>query len=249
MARIRTIKPEFFHSLTLAECSTRARLLFVGLWTHCDDEGRAVDEPRIIKGALFPLDDDITSRDVDADLASLEGVGAIRRYVFEGKRYLVVCNWHHQKIDRPSKSRLPAPPEVFDEGSSNDQRALDGVQRSYLGPGPSTGDLGSRSDGSDDDSQHNSQERDVPESSSSLFEVTIQALAEARWMKADKARIKGEKAAWLAGTAKNIRSEHGASIADALEAGDTPQQIVARAIGDTVFAATACKNVLLGGAA
>jgi hypothetical protein len=33
MARIRSIKPEFFTSLTIGSLSERARLAFIGIWT------------------------------------------------------------------------------------------------------------------------------------------------------------------------------------------------------------------------
>ena len=39
MARIRTVKPEFWASEQVMECSPIARLLFIGLWNFCDDAG------------------------------------------------------------------------------------------------------------------------------------------------------------------------------------------------------------------
>jgi hypothetical protein len=57
MARIRSIKPEFFTSLTIGSLSERARLAFIGIWTFVDDYGRAVDDARLVKAAVFPLDD------------------------------------------------------------------------------------------------------------------------------------------------------------------------------------------------
>lgn len=63
MARIRTIKPEFWVSEQIAECSTSARLLFVGLWNFCDDAGVHPAKPKTLKAELFPMDD-ITTGDV-----------------------------------------------------------------------------------------------------------------------------------------------------------------------------------------
>jgi hypothetical protein len=34
MARIRSIKPEFFTSISIADLSRDARLMFIGMWTH-----------------------------------------------------------------------------------------------------------------------------------------------------------------------------------------------------------------------
>lgn len=111
MARIRTIKPEFFTSLTVADLTPEQRLTFIGLWTHADDEGRCVDDPRLIKAAIWPLDDR-TAADIEIDLKALTESSLITRYVLNRKRYLAVTNWsEHQRINRPTESKLPAPEE------------------------------------------------------------------------------------------------------------------------------------------
>lgn len=111
MARIRTIKPEFFTSETIAALSTEARLTFIGLWTAADDHGRAVDNPRILKGALWPLDDDVTPTDVSLHIHSLAELGLVERYEADGRRYLLICGWdEHQRMNRKSSPKHPAPP-------------------------------------------------------------------------------------------------------------------------------------------
>ncbi|MEU9436556.1 hypothetical protein [Streptomyces sp. NPDC048252] len=109
MPRIRSIKPEFFTSLTIADLTPEQRLTFIGLWTHVDDEGRCVDDARLIKAAVWPLDDR-TAADVEVDLGVLTEASLILRYVLNQKRYLAVRAWsEHQKINRPTPSKLPAP--------------------------------------------------------------------------------------------------------------------------------------------
>lgn len=54
MARMRTIKPGFFTDEELVELPFEVRLLFVGLWTLADREGRLTDKPKQIKMAIFP---------------------------------------------------------------------------------------------------------------------------------------------------------------------------------------------------
>ena len=56
MARARNIKPGFFRNADLAELPIEARLLFIGLWTIADREGRMEDRPKQIKMELFPAD-------------------------------------------------------------------------------------------------------------------------------------------------------------------------------------------------
>ncbi|MBO4273113.1 hypothetical protein [Microbispora triticiradicis] len=112
MARIRSIKPEFFTSLTIANLDLPSRLTFIGLWTHCDDEGRCIDDARLIKAAIWPLDDR-TAADVEEDLGALSESSLITRYEVAGRRYLAVCGWaEHQRINRATKSKYPSPDQA-----------------------------------------------------------------------------------------------------------------------------------------
>src|SRR5690348_14073734 len=98
MARIRTIKPTFFTSLTVAGLTVEQRLTFIGLWTHVDDEGRCTYDPRLIKAALWPLDDR-TSKDVESDIRALTEHSLITHYVVGERSYLEVNGWaEHQRI-------------------------------------------------------------------------------------------------------------------------------------------------------
>jgi hypothetical protein len=118
MAKIRTIKPGFFTSEDVSELPLRARLTWIGLWTHCDDQGRAKDNVKLIKAAVWVLDD-VSLRDVEEDLAILAEKGRIVRYEVDGGKYLAVTNWaEHQKIARPAQSRIPAPPGARQNGGT-----------------------------------------------------------------------------------------------------------------------------------
>jgi hypothetical protein len=107
MARIRTIKPEFPQSESIGKVSRDARLLFILIWTIADDAGRTRAAPRMLASLLFPYDDDAAAK-IEGWLCELEAVGCVRRYSFEGSAYLDIPQWlKHQKIDKPSPSRLP----------------------------------------------------------------------------------------------------------------------------------------------
>lgn len=111
MARIRTIKPELPQSESMGRVSRDARLLFILLWTIADDAGRTRAASRMLASLLFPYDDD-APRLMDGWLTELEREDCIVRYQAEGTSYLEVRKWlTHQKIDRPSQSKFPAPPE------------------------------------------------------------------------------------------------------------------------------------------
>lgn len=106
MARIRSIKPEFWSSEQVMECSPIARLLFVGLWNFCDDGGNHVDSEKTIKAEIFP-GDDVSTVDVRRMLDELSSNSLIVYYTHENKRFLHVTGWHHQKIERPTYKHPP----------------------------------------------------------------------------------------------------------------------------------------------
>ncbi len=107
MARIRTIKPEFPLSESVGRLSRDARLLFIQLWLLCDDSGRTRGPSRILASLLYPFDDDALGL-MDAWLGELVREEMVCRYEHDGNTYLQVCKWlKHQKIDKPSPSRIP----------------------------------------------------------------------------------------------------------------------------------------------
>lgn len=122
MARIRSIKPEFWSSEQVMACSREARLLFVGLWNFVDDEGRISNSAKSIKAQVFPSDEDINSETVRRWLDELSSNELILQYEADGRSYLQVTGWHHQKIDRKRLSKIPAP--TLDDYSTNGRRAL-----------------------------------------------------------------------------------------------------------------------------
>ncbi|MFD6326068.1 hypothetical protein ACFWOL_25115 [Streptomyces sp. NPDC058442] len=132
MARIRTIKPEAFVSESLAAVPLTAERTFFGLLTQADDQGRHRDHAAIIAGQLWVLRPEHAPADVEKDLAQLADAGLICRYKGpDDKRYLHIVTWHeHQKINRPSKSRLPACPRHSSATSAPARTEVVGVTES-----------------------------------------------------------------------------------------------------------------------
>jgi len=116
VARIRSIKPEFFDDEDLAALSVAHRLCFVGLWTQADKAGRMDDRPARLKVRIFPFDD----VDMDTLLADLVRAGFVVRYVVGGKPYLAVRSWakHQRPRDDENESVIPAPMQVVDTPKS-----------------------------------------------------------------------------------------------------------------------------------
>lgn len=106
MARSRNIKPGFFSNEHLADLDFAARLLFIGMWTEADREGRLEDRPKRLKMALFPAD----NVDIDGMLEALELKGFIRRYEACGVKAIQVVNWskHQNPHVKEAASTIPA---------------------------------------------------------------------------------------------------------------------------------------------
>lgn len=93
MARARNIKPGVFKNEVLVELPAFTRLLFIGLWTLADREGRIEDRPKKIKLELFPYDQE----DIECALSCLHAAGFIDRYEAGGTKVIEVVNFlRHQ---------------------------------------------------------------------------------------------------------------------------------------------------------
>lgn len=104
MARIRSIKPEFWSDDTVTECSLSARLLFIGTWNFADDAGNLDRSAKQIKTRVFPID----SIDCEPLIQELIEHGLLIEYSVEGKKYLHIPGFaDHQLINRPSKPVVP----------------------------------------------------------------------------------------------------------------------------------------------
>ncbi|MFI8643863.1 hypothetical protein ACIGJK_03535 [Pseudomonas iridis] len=110
MARSRNIKPGFFSNEHLAEVDFATRLLFIGMWTEADREGRLEDRPRRLKMALFPAD----NVDIEKMLADLDHLGFIARYTVGSFRAIQIVNWakHQNPHLKEAKSTIPEMPVV-----------------------------------------------------------------------------------------------------------------------------------------
>jgi len=107
MARIRTIKPDFFKNEDLAELDPFCRLLFIGLWTLADRDGRLEDRPKRIKVQVLPYD----NVDVDQLLWALHESEFITRYEVNGVEIIQITTFEkHQRItgsEADTKSEFP----------------------------------------------------------------------------------------------------------------------------------------------
>jgi hypothetical protein len=120
MARIRSVKPEFWQDEDMGALSRDARLLYIGCWNLADEHSRLRGDARYLKGQLFPYDDDLMPADVERLVVELTTAGKARRYrVGKGTYLFLPTLARHQRLETAKvPSRLPTPDE--DEGPPPD---------------------------------------------------------------------------------------------------------------------------------
>jgi len=131
MARIRSVKPEFWDDRKLAKRTSRdARLLYIGLWNLADEHARLNGDPLWIKGKVFPFDDDVDVKTIAVMLDELAALGCVACYEVDDDPYIFLPKLgKHQRLE-PWKvdSRLPAPPGPngqSEPGSDESERRTD----------------------------------------------------------------------------------------------------------------------------
>lgn len=104
MARIRTIKPEFFTSEDIVSLSPLARLLYIALWCEADKEGRLLWRPKTFKMRYLPAE----SCEIDALCGEVINAGLVVLYG-NGLAHIPQFRKHQHINPRETASQLPAP--------------------------------------------------------------------------------------------------------------------------------------------
>tara|TARA_R110001599_G_scaffold339851_1_gene559738 strand:- start:29058 stop:29873 length:816 start_codon:yes stop_codon:yes gene_type:complete len=119
MARIRSIKPEFWTDEDIALLESDTKLLALGLLNHSDDEGFFKAHEALVKAAVFPFSDD--SVNIHGRIKQLENIHYLSLFTgTDGKQYGHIRNFNnHQKINRPSPSKIKPFKPITDNSLSN----------------------------------------------------------------------------------------------------------------------------------
>jgi hypothetical protein len=153
VARIRSVKPELWDDEALGRTPVGSRLLFLGMISLADDEGRLRSSPHLLRARLFAYNDDLDLEQVTGWLNALALAGVIDLYVFEGQTFAHICNWErHQRVDKPRPSSLPGPSEGRVLVTAKDSRGL-------------------KSDGSYEEALETDDLQDIPEDSRGFANV------------------------------------------------------------------------------
>lgn len=105
MARIRTIKPEFFTSEDIIKLSPFARLFYIGLWCEADRIGRLNWKPLTLKFRYLPADN-VEINEISEELISAK---LLNVYEVDGEKYAEIPKFiKHQIINvKEAQSKLP----------------------------------------------------------------------------------------------------------------------------------------------
>lgn len=134
MARIRTIKPEFFRSPDIAQLDYPARQLFQAMWCWADDFGIGETNINGLLGFAFADTDQVwdedlrrfravSAPDVRRMCADLARVLQVSFYEVRGRHYYAIPTWEqHQKLERRNERRQHPPPD--DPDATPDLRIL-----------------------------------------------------------------------------------------------------------------------------
>ncbi len=135
MARIRTIKPEFFFHEGVAALNPLTQLFFIGLWTQVSREGRCEDRPLMLRANIFPYKPEIDAEELLRELAAY---GHITRYRVKGKAYIEVHNFlkHQRPNHKEQKCDIPPAPPSKTTKKPGKAPASPGKIRSSPGSAP-----------------------------------------------------------------------------------------------------------------
>jgi hypothetical protein len=116
--RIRTVKPSFWKSETLAKLPKETRLLAIALLNYADDEGYFMANDALIRGECFPFDED--SKSIRRGLQELSRSGYIALGTTpDGQRIGRVVNFlEHQRVDKASPSKIREKATAWDDSTN-----------------------------------------------------------------------------------------------------------------------------------
>jgi hypothetical protein len=104
------VDPAIWQSEDFAGFTFRQRVLFIGLFSNADDQGRMSAHPALIRSTVFSYDD-IPLAEIQADLDAIASARCIELYQSDGKAALQLLNWWKYQSPQwayPSKIESPA---------------------------------------------------------------------------------------------------------------------------------------------
>ena len=107
--RYRMIRPEFWEDEGIAKMHPYSRLLYIGTWNFADDEGKGRANPNFLRSSIFPYEPKLK---LEKYLGELVEARKVILYGVDGENYYFIPKFTtYQKINHPTQSTIPDPPE------------------------------------------------------------------------------------------------------------------------------------------
>lgn len=101
MARIRTIKPEFWEDEKIGKLPVPCRLFFIGCWNFADDFGVIKGNPALLKSQIFPYDENLRVSEIKKWIDSLVDARMLVPIIHAEESYYVIRTFRsHQVLDK-----------------------------------------------------------------------------------------------------------------------------------------------------
>ncbi|MBO0881917.1 MAG: hypothetical protein J2P17_16565 [Mycobacterium sp.] len=112
MARIRSLKPEFFRSPSTAKVDPYVRIFYQALWCWADDFGIGETNIYGLLGFAFPDSDGFSAEDLRRFCADCARHYGVVFYIVRERHYYAIPNWdQHQKTERRTERRRNPGPD------------------------------------------------------------------------------------------------------------------------------------------
>lgn len=108
MARIRTIKPEFWEDEDIGKLPIPCRLFFIGCWNFADDYGVIKANAALLKSQIFPYDENLRVSEIKKWIGALVDARMLIPIILDGDKkrpaeesYYVIRTFRsHQVLDK-----------------------------------------------------------------------------------------------------------------------------------------------------
>ena len=168
MARIRSVKPEFWDSPDTARASLRCRLFYIAMWNWADDWGIGDANAGRLVSFAFPNDDDISAADYPTLRREVSECYGVQFYEVAGRQFYAIPTWEtHQRTEKKARRSNPGPEDADSPGNTRESNrpthsgGLSDTQPRIPARGKGEGGSGKGEVGSKDLSTSGEREREI----------------------------------------------------------------------------------------
>jgi len=117
MARKRMVDPSIWKDPDVAKLAIPERLLFIGIFSNADDEGRIIATPESLKADIFPYDRQFSAARVKKLRDNVvKVIKNVHLYENAHVEYIQLLKWNqYQKPSHPRPSKYPPPPQFLED--------------------------------------------------------------------------------------------------------------------------------------